>query len=83
MFEKFINFISLKKYFFRYCIIGIISISFELIIRLILININLNSNFSSFLALFFGINLAFILNIKYNFTIPRYYYKNSFLLNES
>ncbi len=66
-------------FFFRYCIIGFISICIELIIRKFLLNFNLNEIISLLFPLFIGILFAFVTNIKLNFKIPRYYYKKSFI----
>lgn len=70
-----------NKFFFlaRYVIIGILSVSLELSLRKLLISNNINYIVSSILPLFIGIGFAFILNIKLNFDIPRYYYKRSFV----
>ncbi len=75
------NKISKKKlsFFFRYCIIGILSIILELILRKLFIVADFNHKFYSILPLLIGISFAFIFNIKYNFSIPRYYYKKSFI----
>lgn len=67
------------NFFFRYCFIGFLSISLELLIRKILLNFNFDNNLSIFLALLIGISFAFFFNIKFNFNIPRYYYKKSFI----
>ena len=67
------------NFFLRYCVIGFLSISIELLIRNILIEIEVNKLFSSIFPLFIGIAFAFISNVSFNFKIPRYYYKKSFL----
>ena len=67
------------KFFLTYCLIGILSIILELLIRKLLININLYFNIFAIIPLFIGIVFAFLCNIKFNFKIPRYYYKISFL----
>ena len=63
----------------RYCVIGFLSISIELVIRDILIKVEVNKLVSSILPLLIGITFAFISNVSFNFKIPRYYYKKSFL----
>lgn len=67
------------NFFFRYCIIGILSIIIELIFRKFLIDLNFNKIISSVVPLATGIVFAFIFNITFNFKIPRYYYKKSFI----
>ena len=72
---------SKKKinFFFRYCIIGTVSIILELILRKFLIGLNLNKIIFSILPLVIGIIFAFACNVTFNFKIPRYYYKKSFI----
>ena len=65
-------------FFIRYCFIGIISISLELLLRKILLIFNFNNILATILPLVVGISFAFIFNIKFNFNIPRYYYRKSF-----
>ena len=67
------------NFFIRYCIIGVFSIAFELLIRKLFLNFNLNNLISTFFPLLIGISFAFICNISFNFKIPRYYYKKSFI----
>ncbi len=76
-----LNLIISRRYklFFKYCIIGILSIFVELLVRKILLNINFNKYIILFVPLLIGIFFAFIFNIKFNFNIPRYYYKYSFI----
>jgi len=70
-----------------YTLIGIFSISCELVIRNFLIQINLNLILSSVLSILVGILIAFFLNIKINFFIKKnlltkalfYYFIISFL----
>jgi pentose-5-phosphate-3-epimerase len=73
--------ITQKKinFFIRYCFIGFISITIELLIRKFLISINVNNTISLLLPLLIGITFAFSSNVTFNFSIPRYYYKKSFL----
>jgi putative flippase GtrA len=66
-------------FFLRYCIIGFISILIELVIRKLLLSINSPLIISSILPLIIGISFAFTANISFNFKIPRYYYKKSFI----
>ena len=75
-----LNKVKKKKliFFIRYCFIGFISISLELLLRKILLIFNFNNILATILPLAFGISFAFIFNIKFNFNIPRYYYKKSF-----
>jgi pentose-5-phosphate-3-epimerase len=72
--------INIRKlnFFIRYCIIGFLSISLELIIRNFFIQINLPIILISIIPLLVGISFAFICNVTFNFKIPRYYYKTSF-----
>ena len=76
-----LNLIISRRYklFLKYCIIGILSIFVELLVRKILLNINFNKYIILFVPLLVGIFFAFIFNIKFNFNIPRYYYKYSFI----
>lgn len=76
-----LNLIISRRYklFLKYCIIGILSIFVELLVRKILLNINFNKYIILFVPLLIGIFFAFIFNIKFNFNIPRYYYKYSFI----
>jgi len=79
-FIKKINYyIYSKKHFILYSFYGVISISFELIIRNYLININFTKNYSNFSSILIGIIIMFFLNAKYNFNIPRYLFLRSFL----
>ena len=73
--------LSQKKinFFIRYCVIGFISITIELLIRKFLLSINFNNAVSLLLPLIIGITFAFISNVTFNFKIPRYYYKKSFI----
>ena len=75
-----INKLKKKKiiFFLKYCLIGIISIGLELILRKFLLKVNINQILILILPLTFGIIFAFISNITFNFNIPRYYYKKSF-----
>ena len=68
-----------NKLFVKYCIIGILSIFFELSLRKLLLGLNLNIYMIMILPLLVGIFFAFICNIKFNFNIPRYYFKYSFI----
>ena len=78
--DLFKNFNKRKTFFFfRYCIIGFLSICIELILRKILLNFNLNEIIPFLVPLIIGILFAFIANITFNFKIPRYYYKKSFI----
>ncbi len=67
------------NFFIRYCVIGFLSIAIELLIRKFLLSINVNAAISLFLPLVIGITFAFISNVTFNFRIPRYYYKKSFI----
>ena len=67
------------KFFLKYCIIGVVSIALELIIRNFSLLLELDQLFIIFVPLVFGIIFAFICNIKFNFNIPRYYYKISLI----
>tara|TARA_Y100000768_G_scaffold383896_1_gene366865 strand:- start:28 stop:1068 length:1041 start_codon:yes stop_codon:yes gene_type:complete len=67
------------NFFIRYCVIGFISITIELLIRKFLLSINVNNTISLLLPLIIGITFAFISNVTFNFKIPRYYYKKSFI----
>ena len=67
------------NFFIRYCVIGFLSIAIELLIRNFLLSINVNAAISLFLPLVIGITFAFISNVTFNFRIPRYYYKKSFI----
>ena len=73
--------ITQKKinFFIRYCVIGFISITIELLIRKFLISINVNTTVSLLVPLLIGITFAFSSNVTFNFKIPRYYYKKSFI----
>ena len=75
-----LNKLNQKKlnFFIRYCLIGFVSISIELLLRKLLLEINSKIFFFSFVPLFVGIIFAFICNVTFNFKIPRYYYKRSF-----
>ena len=66
------------NFFIRYCFIGVLSISLELLLRKLLISFNLNIIIISLFPLISGIIFAFIFNVNFNFKIPRYYYKKSF-----
>jgi pentose-5-phosphate-3-epimerase len=66
------------NFFIRYCVIGFVSISLELLLRKTLLNFNFNNILAILLPLAIGICFAFACNIKFNFNIPRYYYKKSF-----
>ena len=68
-----------NKLFLKYCIIGLLSIFIELIIRKLLIIFNFNVYLTLVLPLIIGIFFAFIFNVKFNFNIPRYYFKYSFI----
>ena len=68
-----------NKLFLKYCIIGVLSIFIELIIRKLLIIFNFNVYLTLVLPLIIGIFFAFICNVKFNFNIPRYYFKYSFI----
>ncbi len=67
------------NFFIRYCFIGFISIAIELLIRKFLLSININNTVALLLPLIIGITFAFISNVTFNFKIPRYYYKKSFI----
>ncbi len=67
-----------NKLFLKYCLIGILSIIIELIIRNSFIFFEFNRISVVILPLLIGIFFAFICNIKLNFNIPRYYYTKSF-----
>ena len=73
--------INKKKaiFFLRYCIIGLISIFIELVIRKLLLSFNSQQVISSIFPLIIGILFAFIANITFNFKIPKYYYNKSFI----
>ncbi len=73
--------INIRKlnFFIRYCIIGFLSISLELILRKFFIQINLPNILITIIPLIIGIIFAFVCNVTFNFKIPRYYYKKSFL----
>ena len=68
-----------NKLFLKYCIIGIFSIFFELFLRKLLLSLNLNIYIIHLLPLLAGIFFAFICNVKFNFNIPRYYFKYSLI----
>ena len=68
-----------NKLFLKYCIIGVLSIFIELIIRKLLIIFNFNVYLTLVLPLIIGIFFDFICNVKFNFNIPRYYFKYSFI----
>ena len=72
--------INIRKlnFFIRYCIIGFLSISLELIKKNFFIQINLPIILIAIIPLLVGISFAFICNVTFNFKIPRYYYKTSF-----
>ncbi len=67
-----------NRLFLKYCLIGVLSIFIELLIRNLFIFFNLNSLLVLILPLIFGILFAFFCNAKLNFNIPRYYYYKSF-----
>ncbi len=67
-----------NKLFLKYCLIGVLSILIELIIRNGFIFFEFNRIVIVVLPLLIGIFFAFICNIKLNFNIPRYYYTRSF-----
>lgn len=77
----FLNKISKKKlgFLIRYSVIGILSISLELTIRNLFLNFTSNSIIINLFPLIVGIIFAFIGNISFNFKIPRYYLKKSFI----
>ena len=77
-FEK-TNFIIYKsKHLFIYIAIGIISLIVELSLRKYLLSISENI-LINYICLFFGISVAFILNIKLNFNIPqKIFYRSLF-----
>ena len=66
-------------FFLRYCIIGLISIFIELVIRKLLLSFNTPQVISFIFPLIIGISFAFIANTTFNFKIPRYYYNKSFI----
>ena len=68
-----------KKKIFVYILICFTSICIELLIRKILIQIGLSIFFATTTSLLTGITICLILNIKFNFKIPRHYYKQSFV----
>ncbi len=72
--------ISSRKFnfFVKYCIIGLLSISLELLLRKIFLQINSPKIITAIIPLIIGITFAFICNVNFNFKIPRYYYKKSF-----
>ena len=74
-----INFLIYKsKHLFIYITIGIISLIVELSLRKYLLGIS-ESILINYICLFFGISLAFILNIKLNFNIPqKFFYRSLF-----
>tara|TARA_B110000003_G_C16646668_1_gene532382 strand:+ start:2774 stop:3814 length:1041 start_codon:yes stop_codon:yes gene_type:complete len=76
-----LNKLSKKKFsfFIRYSIIGIFSILLELTIRKFFLNFISNSIIVNLFPLIIGIIFAFISNISFNFKIPRYYLKKSFI----
>lgn len=76
-----LNKINKKKFsfFIRYSIIGILSIALELTIRNLFLNFTLNSIITNIFPLIAGIIFAFINNVSFNFKIPRYYLKKSFI----
>ena len=65
-------------FFFKYCIIGVLSITLELLLRKFFLEVNSTKTISTLIPLFFGISFAFVCNISFNFKIHRYYYKKSF-----
>ena len=67
------------NFFIVYCVIGFVSIAIELSIRKFLISLHINTLISLILPLLIGITFAFICNVTFNFRIPRYYYKKSFI----
>ena len=67
------------KFFFKYCVIGALSISLELFLRYMFLLFGLGEIVTLVLPLSFGIIFAFICNVNFNFNIPRYYYKYSFI----
>ena len=67
------------NFFVRYCVIGFFSIALELLIRKLFLNFNVNNTVSTLFPLLVGIGFAFVCNISFNFKIPRYYYKKSFI----
>ena len=73
------NFIIYKsKHLFIYIAIGIISLIVELSLRKYLLSISENI-LINYICLFFGISVAFILNIKLNFNIPqKFFYRSLF-----
>ena len=68
-----------KKYFFRYVVIGASSIFIELLFRKFLLIFTLSELIYMIVPLLIGIVYAFIMNIIFNFKIPRYYYIKSFI----
>ena len=66
-------------FFFRYCLIGFLSICIELLLRKFLLGLNSGKIISLILPLIIGVIFAFIANISFNFKIPRYYYNKSFI----
>ena len=75
------NKLNKKKliFFLRYCIIGFISICLELVLRNFFIELKINQLLILVIPLSVGIIFAFISSITFNFNIPRYYYKKSFI----
>ncbi len=55
----------------KYTIIGIASITLELLIRMFLIELNLNQKNAELLSISWSILFAFYLNYKFNFDIPK------------
>jgi pentose-5-phosphate-3-epimerase/putative flippase GtrA len=71
-FKKNIFLFFFKNYhIILYVIFGVMAITIELIFRRILININLNEEVAVWAGLGVGIFVAFFLNVKYNFSIPK------------
>lgn len=78
MFIKKILITRKYKLFFNYCVIGIFSILIELLFRKFFILLKLDEILIFTIPLSIGIIFAFICNLKFNFDLPRYYYKKSF-----
>lgn len=67
-----------NKLFIKYCLIGVMSILIELVLRNFFLYLDFNTVIVLILPLLVGIFFAFTCNITFNFNIPRYYYKKSF-----
>jgi pentose-5-phosphate-3-epimerase/putative flippase GtrA len=68
--QRFIFLFYRLKHTIIYTVIGVFSIVCEIIIQFFLINLNTNFTLATYIAVCFGIFIAFILNVKFNFNIP-------------